>query len=106
MFLQNVVVVSPVLSDFYQKTTQIKNCTKSKRVNFGLQSMVRRGFDSLHLHNANIGKYLINKCMYTLRIIIEERENKNFPFEQTIHNYSLGNSYTKVENGTTFERLN
>ena len=38
--------------------------------------------------------------MYTLRIIIEERENKNFPFEQTIHNYSLGNSYTKVENGT------
>ena len=44
--------------------------------------------------------------MYTLRIIIEERENKNFPFEQTIHNYSLGNSYTKVENGTkNFERI-
>ena len=38
--------------------------------------------------------------MYTLRIIIEERENQSFPFEQTIHNYSLGNSYTKVDYGS------
>ena len=44
--------------------------------------------------------------MYTLRIIAEERANKDMPFEQTIHNYSLGNAYTKVERGSkTFNSI-
>lgn len=38
--------------------------------------------------------------MYTLRVIIEERENSNSPYEQVIHNYDLGNSYTKISNGS------
>lgn len=44
--------------------------------------------------------------MYTLRIIIEERENPSLPFEQVIHNYDLGASYSRVRKGTrNFNRI-
>jgi len=41
--------------------------------------------------------------MYTLRIIEETRDSENDPFEQVVENFSLGNSYAVLKNGTTKE---
>lgn len=41
--------------------------------------------------------------MFALRIIEEERENKNAPFQQVIENFELGSSYSKIKKGSTKE---
>ena len=41
--------------------------------------------------------------MFVLRIVQEERENVNSPFQQVIENFELGIAYTKLEKGLTSE---
>jgi len=40
---------------------------------------------------------------FYLRVIEEERENENTPFNQVIENFALGKSYAVLRNGITIE---
>lgn len=41
--------------------------------------------------------------MYTLRIIEEERDNENLPFDQVIENFEIGKSYSVIRKGKSKE---
>jgi hypothetical protein len=41
--------------------------------------------------------------MFILRIIQEERENGNKPFEQVIENFEIGKSYSVIKKGSSKE---
>lgn len=41
--------------------------------------------------------------MFTLRIIQEERKDVNHQFQQVIENFEIGNSYSVLKNGATYE---